>query len=132
VPCLAHAINLVGAQIVDENDIALFQGRRENLLDIRNKCRPIHRAIDDIGHGDATEPRGSDERQRLPVTVWHARDRPLAARAATVVTDHFCRNRDLVNEHQARRLDRSLLRLQFGAPTRNIRTTLLGGVQSSF
>jgi hypothetical protein len=96
-PRLAHAIDLVGAQIVHEDDIALFQGRRENLLDICNECWPIHRAIDDIGRGHAIEPQGSDERQRLPVAVWHARDQPLAARAAAAVTDHFRRDRGLVN-----------------------------------
>jgi hypothetical protein len=122
----------VGAQIVHEDDIALFQGRRENLLDICNKCWPIHRAIDDIGRGHAIEPQGSDERQRLPVTVWHARDQPLTARAAAVVTDHFRRDRGLVNEHQARRLKRRLLGFQRGARRRNIRTILLGGVQSFF
>lgn len=122
----------MGAQIVHEDDIALFQGRRENLLDICNKCWPIHRAIDDIGRGDAIQPQGSDERQRLPVTVWHARDQPLAARAAAVVTDHFRRDRGLVNEHQARRLKRRLLGFQRGARSRNIRTILLGGVQSFF
>src|SRR5450432_2736243 len=75
----------------------------------------IHRAIDDIGRGHAIEPQGSDERQRLPVTVWHARDQPLAARTAAVVTDHFRRDRGLVNEHQARRLKRRLLGFQRGA-----------------
>jgi hypothetical protein len=66
------------------------------------------------------------------VTVWHARDQPLAARTAAVVTDHFRRDRGLVNEHQARRLKRRLLSFQRGARSRNIRTILLGGVQSFF
>jgi hypothetical protein len=48
------------------------------------------------------------------------------------VTDHFRRDRGLVNEHQARRLKRRLLGFQRGARSRNIRTILLGGVQSFF
>ena len=118
--------------IVHEDDVALLQGRRENLLDICNKCWTIHRAIDDIGRGHAIQPQGGDERQRLPVTVWHARDQPLATRAAAVVTDHFRRDRGLVNEHQALSLKRRLLGSQRGARSRNVRTILLGGVQSFF
>jgi hypothetical protein len=78
------------------------------------------------------EPQGSDERQRLPVAVWHARDQPLAARAGAMVTDHFRRDRGLLNEHQARCLKRRLLGFQRGARSRNIRAILLGGVQSFF
>jgi hypothetical protein len=48
------------------------------------------------------------------------------------VTDHFRRDCGLVNEHQARRLKRKLLGFQRGARSRNIRTILLGGVQSFF
>jgi len=112
--------------------ISPFFSVGENLLDICNKCWPIHCAIDDIRRGHAIEPQGGDERQRLPVTVWHARDKPLAARAAAVVTNHFRRDRGLVNEHQARRPKRRLLGFQRGAGSRNIRTILLGGVQTFF
>jgi hypothetical protein len=45
--------------------------------------------------------------------------------AAAVVTDHFRRDRGLVNEHQARRLKRRLLGFQRDARSRNIRTMLL-------
>ena len=81
---------------------------------------------------DLIEPQGSDERQRLPVTVWHAGDQPLTARTAAIVTDHFRRDRGLVNEHQARRLERRLLSFERCARSRNIRPILLGGVQSFF
>ena len=42
------------------------------------------------------------------------------------------RDRGLVNEHQAGRLKRRLLGFQRGARCRDIRTILLGGVQSFF
>src|ERR1700682_3122578 len=63
---------------------------------------------------------------------WSAFSASRAARAAALVTDHFRRDRGLVNEHQARRLKRRLLGFQRGACSRNIRTILLGGVQSFF
>ena len=67
-----------------------------------------------------------------PVTVRYTRNEALAARCAPVVPDHLGRNRSLVNEHQVRRIERRLLGLELSARGGNIRTVLLGGVQSFF
>ena len=72
------------------------------------------------------------EKTKAAIIRGHARDQPLATRATAIVTDHFRRDRSLVNEHQARRLERRLLSFQHGARSRNIRAILLGGVQSFF
>ena len=52
--------------------------------------------------------------------------------AAPVVPDHLRRHRRLVDEHEARRFELGLLGLQLGACGGDIRTILLGGVQSFF
>ena len=54
------------------------------------------------------------------------------ARRAPVVADHLGRDRRLVDEHEARRIERRLLGLQLGARGSDIRTILFGGVQSFF
>ena len=66
------------------------------------------------------------------MTVRHARDQALAARGAPVVTNHLRRDRRLVDEHEARRIELGLLGLQLRARGRDVRTILLGGVQSFF
>ena len=105
---------------------------RLTAADVDEVLKEIRTALLEADVNVALEPQCSDERQRLPVTVWHAGDQPLAARAAAIVTDHFRRDRGLVNEHQARCLERRLLSFQRSARSRNIRPILLGGVQSFF
>jgi hypothetical protein len=49
-----------------------------------------------------------------------------------VVPDHLRRDRRLVDEHQTRRIEARLLGFQLGARSRDVKTILLGGVQSFF
>jgi hypothetical protein len=49
-----------------------------------------------------------------------------------MVPDHLRRDRRLINEHQAPCLELGLLGLQLRPRTRDVRTILLGGVQSFF
>ena len=49
-----------------------------------------------------------------------------------MVPDHLRRDRRLVDEDEARRIELGLLGLQLGARGGDVRTILLGGVQSFF
>jgi hypothetical protein len=62
----------------------------------------------------------------------HAGDKPLAARRTSVVPDHLRRDRGLVDESEARRIELGLLGFERSALGGNIRTILLGGVQRFF
>ena len=66
------------------------------------------------------------------MSVRHAGDEALPARRAAIASYHLRRDRRLVDEHQARRIQLGLLGLQRGALGRNVRAILLGGVQSFF
>ena len=59
--------------------IAFAQRRCEDLLNISEERWPIHRAVNDIRRGEAIDAQRGNERQRLPVAVWHARDETLFA-----------------------------------------------------
>ena len=122
----------MGAQVVHEDDVALAQGRRQDLLDISQERRPIHRAVDDIGRREAIDAERGDKRQRLPVAVRHAGDEALAARRSPIVPDHLRRDRGLVDEDKTRRTQLGLLGFQRSALGGNVRAILLGGVQSFF
>jgi hypothetical protein len=122
----------VGAQVVHEDDIALVECRRQNLLDIGEECRAIHRAIDDIGSRETIGAQAGDERHRLPVAVRHLGDEALATRTAPVVASHFRRDGRLVDEHETSRLERRLLGFQLRARRGDVRSILLGSVQSFF
>src|SRR6266851_9752306 len=52
---LADAVDLVGAQVIHEDDMALAQRRRENLLNISEERWPIHRTVNDIRRRQAID-----------------------------------------------------------------------------
>ena len=49
-----------------------------------------------------------------------------------MVPDHLRRDRRLVDEHEARRIELGLLGFQLGSRCSDVRTILLGGVQRFF
>ena len=123
---------LWGAHVVHENDVAVLECRGENLLDVGQERRSVHRAVDDVGGREAIDAQAGDERHRLPVAVRNLGDQPLANWAASVLAHHLGRHRGLVDEHQTRCLQLGLLGFQRGARGGDIRTILLGGVQCFF
>ena len=64
--------------------------------------------------------------------VRHICIEALPAPAASVGPDHLCCDRRLVNKHEATHIEGSLLGLQLSARGGNVRTDLLGGVESFF
>src|SRR5665213_374228 len=52
---LANAVDLVGAQVIHEDDIAFAQRGREHLLNISEERWPIHRAVNDIRRRQAID-----------------------------------------------------------------------------
>ncbi|MCP1838904.1 hypothetical protein ACVIHI_008177 [Bradyrhizobium sp. USDA 4524] len=129
---LADTGDLVSAQVVHEDDVALAQGRRQDLLDISQERGPIHCTVDDIGRREAIDAQRGDKRQRLPVTMGHARDEALTARRAPIVPDHLRRDRSLVDKDEARCTQLGLLGFQRGTLGSDVRSILLGGVQCFF
>ena len=59
-------------------------------------------------------------------------DKALAAGRTPIMPDHLRRDRCLVDEDQARRIELGLLGYKRGARDGNVRTILLGGVQRFF
>lgn len=53
--------NLVTAEIVHDDDIAVPQGWNKTLFDIGEKALAIHGSIEHTGRGDLVEPQGGDE-----------------------------------------------------------------------
>ena len=52
---LANAVDLVGAQVIHEDDIAFAQRRRENLLNVSEERWPIHRTVNDTRRRQAID-----------------------------------------------------------------------------
>ena len=74
----ADALDLVGGQVVHDDDIAGGQGRREGLLDTGQEALAVDSAVEDAGRGDPVVAQRSQEGRGLPMAVRHTSPRPAA------------------------------------------------------
>lgn len=68
----AGLLALVGAEVVENDDIARPEGWREDFLDICDEESAIHRAIDHPRRVDPVMAERADESERLPMPEWSA------------------------------------------------------------
>src|SRR5215831_20909360 len=73
---LAHPVSLVSRQVIDDDDVARPQRRRQALLQIFDEDCAVHRAIDDERSGEAIKPKPGHKCYRFPVAPWNAADDP--------------------------------------------------------
>jgi hypothetical protein len=70
-------------QIVHDDDIAFFEGRRELFLDVSLEDAPLHRGIDDEGGGEPVAAQAGDKSLAYPMpkgaferSRWPLKQRP--------------------------------------------------------
>jgi hypothetical protein len=122
----------VRAKIVHDHDVALPQGRNQNLLDVELEGLAIDRPIDEPGSSDAIVAQGGQEGHGLPMTMWHLGFDPLAARRPAPQRCHVGFGPGLVNEHQAGGIDPFPILGPLGTAAGNVGAVLLGGNQRLF
>jgi hypothetical protein len=67
---LTHAGDLVRGEVVHHHEVARAQRRRQGLLDIREEARPVDRAIEHAGCGEAVVAQRGDDGGGFPVGPW--------------------------------------------------------------
>ena len=77
---LVYAGDLVGGEVVHDDDVARGQGRDQGLLDPGKEACAVDRAIENAGRGDPVVTPGGNERGCLPVAMGNGRHHPFAAR----------------------------------------------------
>ena len=97
------------------------------MFDVGEEGGAIHGAIEDEVRREAIDAKGGDIRQRLPMAMRHRPHEALPAWATSVMPDHLCGDRGLINKHQAPRIEKGLFGLQLSAGSGDVRTILLGG-----
>ena len=125
----------MGREIVEDHDIARFQGWGELGLDIGLEHLPVHRTIDDKGGHQAIVTQASDECLRLPMSEGHRGFQPRPFGGAAPQTGHFGIGSGLVEEHQTMGLaphQRLAALNPLLAQQPDIRPHLLGRDQSFF
>ena len=106
---LARGLSLVGAEVVEDDDVAHGQGRGQNLFHISGEDVAVDRPVDDPWRVDAVMAQGSDEGESLPVPVWHARIEPLTAWSPAAQGGHVGLDPGLVEENKASGINPALM-----------------------
>ena len=76
----SHHLSLVGAQIVEDHDVARFQRRDEELFDIGVEALAVDGPIEQAGRVDAVVAQGGEESCGLPAAVRNLVDEALSLR----------------------------------------------------
>ena len=124
--------DLVGAQIVHDDDVAGRQGRRQDLLDIGEELFAIDGAVEDTGRGDAVAAQSGQESRGLPMSEGRVSDQPLAFFASAIAGRHIGRSPGLVDKDEPSRIEAWLHFAPIGASGLDISPALLGGAKSFF
>src|SRR6202023_2372213 len=106
---------LMGAEIVHDDDVAMLQSRRKNLLDIGQKAFAVDRPVEHEGRRDFVASQGGEECHRFPMTLWRLGDERLAASVPAMCARHIGLRPCLVDEDKAPWIEAQLDFLPQGA-----------------
>ena len=128
----AHAESLVGGEIVHDHDVARGERGSEDLLDVGEERRPVHRAVEHHRRDHAGAAKPGREGRGLPVAVRHGGPAARAAAGATAQSRHLCRGAGLVDEDQRVGIEIELAVEPFLPGSKDVLALLLGGVRGLF
>ncbi len=128
----SHGLTLVTAQVIDDDDVAGFEGGDEKLLHIGREADGVDGAIEDRRSVDPVVSKSGQESHGFPVTVRRFGIEPLSPSAPSVGPRHVGLGPGLVDKDQAPGIDLSLIALPAPAPPRHVRPVLLAGQHAFF
>jgi hypothetical protein len=122
----------VRAEVVHDDDIAVPQGRDQNLLDVEKEGFAVDRSLDEPRSGDAIVAQSSHEGHGLPATVRYLGFDALTAWRPAPQRRHIGFGPGLIDEHQPGGIDPILILGPLRPSAGDIGTILLGGNQRLF
>jgi hypothetical protein len=128
----AHLGDLVGGQVVHDDEVAGSERRDQALLQPGQKDVAIHRPVEDIGRCDSVVAEARHEGCRLPIAVGRPSDQPFAAFATPAQAGHRRVRSGLVDEDDFVRIKRGLIALPDFAGQSHVGAQLLGCVKAFF
>lgn len=129
---LACLLSLMTSQIVENDDVALFQGGDKGLFDPGREGHAVDRPVQDERRDDTVMPQPGQEGQRLPMAMRHLGQIGLAARAPAAGPGHVGLHPGFIDEDQAAGVNLVLVRLPAGPEPGQLRPILFLGHQRFF
>lgn len=91
----------MGGKIIHDHDVTRGQGWEPHLLDVSQKGRSVHRAVENHRRRHPAQAKTADKGGGFPVPVRNRRPAPFAARSTSPEPGHFGRGAGFVDENQA-------------------------------
>ncbi len=98
---LAGGLSFVASQVVENDHVTGFQGRRQGLLDPGGEGRPVDGAVEHEGSDDPVMAQARQKGQGFPMTVRNLGEQGFSTRAPTTQTRHVGLDPGLVDKDQA-------------------------------
>ena len=122
---LPRRLAFMRTEIVEDDDVAWVEGRREHLLDIGGEEFAVDRPVDNAGSIDPVMPQSRDEGERLPVAIRNLGGETLAFWSPAAQRRHVGLHPGLVDEDQPAGSDPALVGLPALALPGDVRPVLL-------
>lgn len=129
---VAGCFALVAAEIVEDDDVALGEGRSENLLGIEGKELAVDGAVEDPRRADPIVAQRGDEGQGLPVAMRRCGLETLASWSPPAQGRHVGFDPGLIDEDQPRSVNLALTRFPALPLAGDVGSILLGGQNCFF
>ena len=129
---LPHRFSLVGAEIVEDHDVAWFKGRDEELFDIGAEALAVDGPVEQAGRVDAVVAQGGEEGRGLPAAMRNLVDETLALRRPAAQAGHIGLRPRFIDEHQAPGVDEPLIGSPSFAVAAYVRAILLARDEGLF
>lgn len=129
---LADPGDLVGTEIVHDDDVATCQRGGQHLLDIGEEQLAIDRSIEHAGGDQAILAQAGYEGGGLPVPMGYCINQPVAHRGPAIEPDHVGLGPGLIDEDQPARVQLRLVLAPLRPGLGDVRSILLGGPERLF
>jgi hypothetical protein len=121
----SHGLSLVGAEIVEDHDVARLQRRREELFDIGVEALAIDGPVEQAGRFDAVVAERGEESRSLPLALRDLVDEALSPWRPAAQAGHVGFRPGFIDEHQALGVDEPLIGSPSSAVAAYVRAILL-------
>lgn len=129
---LAHAGDFVGSKIINDHDVVSLQRWRKALFNIGHEHLSRHRSIEHHRRRHLVVTKRRDESDRLPGSLRHIINHPLATWSAAVEPHHVRTDGRLVDKDQMGGLKQPLLSDPAPPCPSHVRPLPLGCLQAFF
>ena len=123
---VADPLDVMGRQIVGDDDVPGQQRRDQDLTHIGEETLPIDRSVEDAGGGEARHAKRGNEGTRVPVALRRVVRDALPAEASAVPAQQIRGDAAFIEEYQSVGIQRRRDRLPGVASRPDIRPVVFG------